>query len=378
LRGWEDSKEGLRGPPSYPQPTDLASPARQQRSGGLVTEPNRAEKIKTLATEASQALNADIFLLNSEIDPGIDFRLIKRVIQRRQKRPTVYLILVTEGGNADAGFRIARCLQSCYDQGFVGVVPGICKSTGTLMCIGAADLKIGDLGDLGPLDVQLAKPDELVLIASGLTIDSAFRGLQSIAFQMFENFLLDLIRKSGGRITTKMSSELAANLTVGLMQPIFAQVDPMKVGEDYRSTRIAEEYALRLHAKAQNLMSVTEQGGTIDTLVRGYPSHEFVIDRAEAKTLFRRVEPIPEPLLPLVEALGDDAIFARSSLRSEQPIIVYLNPDEAAHDQPQGKPPARGEKPGGGKRAASPEPKPAEPAEPLPPTPTKGDGNLAV
>jgi hypothetical protein len=137
------------------------------------------------------------------------------------------------GRKRRSGFRIARWLQSCC-QRFIAVVPGWGKSAGTLMCIGAYGLQIGDLGELGPLDVQLAKPDELALIASGLTIDSAFRGLQSITFQMYESFLLDLIRKSGGRITTKTAAELAANLTVGPMEPVFAQIEPMKEPNLYR------------------------------------------------------------------------------------------------------------------------------------------------
>jgi hypothetical protein len=37
-------------------------------------------------------------------------------------------------------------------------------------------------------------------------------------------------------------------MTVGLLAPIFEQMEPLKIGEDYRSTRIAEEYALRLDA----------------------------------------------------------------------------------------------------------------------------------
>jgi hypothetical protein len=159
------------------------------------------------------------------------------------------------------------------------------------------------------------------------------------------------------------------------MEPVFAQMDPMKIGEDYRSTTVAEEYALRLNTRAQNLIIVSEHEGAIDTLVRGYPSHGFVIDRTEAKTLFRRVSEITPPLLSLVQALGPDAVFARSSLRSQAPILEYLNSEEAGHDQPTVKAPAKGDKPSGGKRAASEGPRPNEP---VPPAPSEGDGKLAV
>ena len=364
-----------RGRPSYRQRIELTLPAKPHRNGGLVAEPDRDEKIRALAIEASQALNADLILFNSDIEPGVDYSLIELVVGRKKRKPTAYLILVTEGGSADAGFRIARCLQSCYGH-FLGVVPGWCKSAGTLMCIGAYGLHIGDLGELGPLDVQLAKPDELALIASGLTIGSAFRGLQSITFQMFESFLLDLIQKSGGRITTKTAAELAANLTVGLMEPVFAQVEPMKVGEDYRFIKVAEEYALRLNAKPQNLRDSTAESGSIETLVRGYPSHEFVIDRTKSKSLFRRVAPITGPLAALVEAIGRDAVFPLSSKRLEQTKVAYLNPEEAAHDQPQqSQAPGSDKSSSGTKRASPPGPKSADP---VPQNPTEGGGKLSV
>jgi hypothetical protein len=236
------------------------------------------------------------------------------------------------------------------------------------MCIGAHEIEVGDFGEFGPLDVQINKPDELALIASGLTIDSSFRGLQSISFQMFERFLLDLITRSGGRITTKRGAELAANLTLGLMEPVFAQIEPMKVGEDYRSTKIAEEYALRLNIVAQNLISTA----AVDALVRGYPSHGFVIDRAEASTLFRCVGTINAALQNVIDVLGTDALFPRSS--GEPRIVQYLN-EEAAHGQSQQVPVATGDAPSERDRAASTEP---DPLAPVPADPTKGDGKLTA
>ena len=267
----------------------------------------RAEQLKAAAARIAKEADADILFINSSMDGGIDTDVIQKVCARK-RRKNVVLILVTEGGSADSAFRIARCLQECYET-FTVVVPGWCKSAGTLICIGAYDLIIGDLGELGPLDVQLAKPDELGLISSGLTIDLAFRSLQSVAFQMFETFLLDTLRKSGGRIITKTAAELAASITVGLLSPIFEQMDPMKIGEDFRSTRIAEQYALRLdaHQRALNLIH-DDDVDAIEALVRGYPSHGFVIDRTEAESLFHRVSPLDGTLAEVVNGLADALI----------------------------------------------------------------------
>jgi len=322
-----------------------------------------------LAAEISAELKSDILLINSGIDRGIDREMIRLVTERQNRQQDILVILTTEGGSADAAFRMARCLQSCYRR-FTCVIPGWCKSAGTLICIGAHNLLIGDLGELGPLDVQLAKPDELGLISSGLTIDSSFRSLQTVAFGMFETFMLEVIKKSGGVITTKTAAELSASLTTGLLSPVFGQMDPMKIGEDYRSTRIAEDYAARLDAHAHNLES-DEEVNAIELLVRGYPSHGFVIDRTEAAELFHNVGPIENRLKDLIDLMGSSVIHPRST----QPILAYVNTTEASDVSAKPTTPDGTRKPGNGKK---PEPKERSSSDEVSPNPPKGAGNLSI
>lgn len=59
-------------------------------------------------------------------------------------------------GDPNAGYRIGRALQHNYDDVTLLVV-GPCKSAGTLIAIAANKLVIGDMGELGPLDIQLKK-----------------------------------------------------------------------------------------------------------------------------------------------------------------------------------------------------------------------------
>lgn len=332
----------------------------------------KSDAIQTLASEISAELKADILFINGGIDSPIDHELIRLVVKRK-RHPDVLAILTTEGGDADAGFRMSRCLQSCYRK-FTAVVPGWCKSAGTLICIGAHDLMIGDLGELGPLDVQLAKPDELGAVSSGLTIDSSFRSLQTVAFSMFEGFMLDVINKSGGRITTQTAADLSARLTTGLLSPVFEQLDPMKIGEDFRSTRIAEEYAGRLDGHAQNLSNASVDA--IESLVRGYPSHGFVIDRTEAKVLFRNVQEIEGKLKDLMGLMGSNVINPRSLRKSQQPVVMYLNEEAKDHVSAAATPaPAGGARKSGGSKGAKPE---NGSGEPVPPASAAGDGDITI
>ena len=355
---------------------EIAQLAAKKCWGVMSDKPSRTETAKVLADEIASSVKADVLVINGGIESPLDHDLIKLVVGRK-RHPSVLLILTTEGGSADAGFRIARCLQSCYSR-FVVVVPGWCKSAGTLIAVGAHELVIGDLGELGPLDVQLTRPDELGARASGLTINSSFRSLQSVAFTMFETFMLEVINKSGGVITTKTAAELSANLATGMLAPIFGQMDPMKIGEDFRSTRIAEEYSGRLDAHAQNLVADSNIQA-INSLVRGYPSHGFVIDRTEAMELFKNVRPIEGKMKDLIDLLGATVVAPRSSSRSQATIMMFLNNEATeAQDDLSAKPQHQAyiARQSGGGRA-----KPGAgngSGRPVSPTPPKSDRDIAI
>jgi membrane-bound ClpP family serine protease len=109
---------------------------------------------------------------------------------------------------------MARCLQNAYSDGKVIVfVHAVCKSAGTLLALAAHELILSDDAELGPLDVQLRKPDEIDERTSGLTAMQAMQTLRSEAYQSFEQFFVTIRRRT--RITTKTAAELATKLTVG-------------------------------------------------------------------------------------------------------------------------------------------------------------------
>jgi hypothetical protein len=188
--------------------------------------------------------------------------------------------------------------------------------------------------------------------------------------------MLEVINKSGGVITTKTAAELSANLATGMLAPIFGQMDPMKIGEDFRSTRIAEEYSGRLDAHAQNLVR-NASFQAIDSLVRGYPSHGFVIDRTEAKALFRNVHPIEGKMKELIDVLGANVVAPRSSSRSQPTIMMYLNQEanEAANVPAEPQQPANvARQPSGRAKSGTGD----GPGRSVPPAPPKGDRDITI
>nr|WP_307731895.1 hypothetical protein [Massilia sp. H27-R4] len=163
------------------------------------------------------------------------------------------------------------------------VIPSLCKSAGTLVVIGADEVVIGDLGELGPLDIQVRKSSELEERSSGLDIIQALGAAQDHTRQAFHSTLVEIRR--GGRLSTKLAGEFAATVAIGVAAPLYSQIDPNRLGEMQRAMRIAHEYGQRLNKSSKAL-----RAGALENLVASYPSHSFVIDRKEASELLTNVQ----------------------------------------------------------------------------------------
>lgn len=223
-----------------------------------------------------------MFLYTGGIEPEEVDSFISFVIPRREITDRLTLVLTTNGGDAHSAYRMARLLQRQYKYIRL-LVAGRCKSAGTLVAIGADEIVFGPWGELGPLDVQLAKKDELVFVSSGLDTMQAFTLITAQTYSAFQYYMLQTIVRSQGAISFKMASDIASRLATGLMTPLAAQIDPHRLGEVDRLMAIATAYGVRLDRG-----NMKEDG--LAKLVNGYPSHAFIIDMNEAEdALFNKV-----------------------------------------------------------------------------------------
>jgi hypothetical protein len=294
------------------------------------------EAITAAANELAQKLDADIFVFNAPMERGNDRKVITDVASRKRRRANVMLVLVTDGGDPDVAYRISRCLQFSYAEGkFLCFISGFCKSAGALLALGAHELVFSDHGEIGPIDVQMGKKDELWEWQSGLTVNAAISSLNEQAFQAFESFMVQTKYHLRGGITLRTAADVAAKLTTGLYGQIFQQFDPMHIGESGRSMLVAEKYGVRLDMRYRNLKK-----GTLSRLIADYPSHGFVIDRDEAAFYFHRVRPASPGEVDLEKALGDTAcVPIDTSNNNQSGIIEFISterPEETQHvaDQP--------------------------------------------
>ncbi|MGC2447707.1 MAG: hypothetical protein WA477_08680, partial [Candidatus Sulfotelmatobacter sp.] len=160
---------------------------------------------------------------------------------------------------------MVRCLKKHYAGGKIRLlIDGPCKSAGAMIALGVDEIAFGPRGELGPLDTQLTKQDEILFMSSGLDILQALSVVTSNAFENCFDNMMELIKRSGGSISTKTAAEIASSVTAGVFQPITAQIDPLRMGEAQRSMRIAREYGERLKSKLL-------KSGALDRLVQDYP-----------------------------------------------------------------------------------------------------------
>ena len=265
----------------------------------------------------AESPDRDVILVSQAIGRGLH-RVLSWRIRNMQSRSKVTLFLTTYGGDPHAGFRIARCLQHHYGHVRV-VVPSYCKSAGTLIAVSAHELAIGDLGELGPLDLQFTKPSEVLERESGLDYMQGLNVALAHAQTAFTTFLE--VRRGGMRLPTSQAGELASKIACGIVAPLYSQIDPNRIGEMQRAIRIAQEYGTRLNEVGKNL-----KDDALERLVAEYSSHSFVIDRKEARTLFKTVDRMSQAEVKLAESVWD--------FLGDQGEFVHFCDDPAPTTQP--------------------------------------------
>lgn len=247
-------------------------------------------------TQALHDDGYDILLYKGEISyEGFD-RIVHDAPET--KRGKILLVLVTLGGDIDAAYRIAQYLRESYTEKLTVLVPSMCKSAGTLVCVGAHELVIGESGELGPLDVQVREKGELFSFHSGLAIPQALDYLGVAIRETLREIIVDV--SAGGGLGTERAAEIAIRTTVGAFEPIYSQINPERLGEVARLLDVTEDYAKRLQGNLKQ--------GALGTLLSGYSSHSYAIDRSEAEKLFESVRKPNRLEKALANELGVDVI----------------------------------------------------------------------
>ena len=175
------------------------------------------------------------------------------------RRDNIFLLLRTNGGEADDAYRIARLCQTTFEKFYI-CIPRSCKSAGTLIALGANRLIMSHLSEIGPLDVQLRRRDEIGQLRSGLVVKKALEGLEQETVKVYIG-VMDVINQwSRQAVSFEVASRIAINIATGIMAPVYGQINPEALGNDLRDLEIAKEYGERLigHGNIANRETILE------------------------------------------------------------------------------------------------------------------------
>jgi hypothetical protein len=274
--------------------------------------------------------NADFLVYAGAINRRGAEKVVSELAEATAKHKNLILLLCTTGGDSHAAFKIARACQATYDTVMPSerykttdhprltvFVPTLCKSAGTIIALGADDLMMSSDAELGPIDIQMRRPEEVGELTSTLTPVQAIQSLQRQMTTVFVDMFSALRFDEKMAFSTKMAGEIARDMAGSLIGPIAGQIDPFRLAETERLLKISSEYGERLNEGVENL-----RDGALSRLLSAYPSHGFVIDRGEANTLFRRVY---KPSAA-VKKLGDIISFVYRSPEAETAFVRLIEP----------------------------------------------------
>lgn len=168
------------------------------------------------------------------------------------KTKNVLLLLLSGGGSIEPAYQISKLCKSSAKERFLVSVPRRAKSAATLLALGADEIHMGPLGELGPIDPQLRGMPALGVVQALKTIASLSESHPGSA-EMFARYL-------------RMA------LTVE------------QIGYCERIAESAVQYAERLLSTKAHLTG--RAAAVAKELVYEYKHHGFVIDCDEARNHF--------------------------------------------------------------------------------------------
>lgn len=196
----------------------------------------------------------------------------------------ISLILYTLGGNTMAAWNIVNMFRMFCDELEI-IVPNKARSAGTLMCLGADSIVMTKQATLGPIDPSLTGPLN-PQIPGGAPDARAPVSVEAV------KGYLEMAKSDFG---VKSSADMARVLT-----ELSNKVHPLVLGAIFRS-RTQIQYLAKELLKGQ-VKDAAKMKKVIDFLCSESGSHDYTINRREAKALGLTVDNPSEGLYALLKA----------------------------------------------------------------------------
>ena len=182
----------------------------------------------------------------------------------------ISLILFTSGGDTSAAWNLVNLMQIFCDD-FEVIALGKCRSAGTLISLGADRIIMTKQATLGPIDPSIQHP--LGPSIPGASPDARARVSVEAVY---------------GYLDAVKAFSKDESLGVQALLDLSNKVHPLVLGQIFRSRQQIRDLAQRLLTRHTNDSEKAKK--IIDFLCSESGSHDYTINRREAKQLGLRIE----------------------------------------------------------------------------------------
>jgi hypothetical protein len=271
-----------------------ASPASTPAAAPAATD-------KTQAVELMQALEqvrgnrAVVYWASdvAKISDGVVIPLFD-VLSAIGKQQTLDLVLFTRGGDTEAPWRIVSLFREFCGK-FNILIPYRAHSAGTLIALGADEIVMTPLAELGPIDPSRTHP--LLPRREGAT-EAEPISVQDMRHAM--RFIREAATGDGNEAMPYTPEAMAQIFTA-----LFEKIHPLAIGaieQSYALSKLIGAQALGTHMDAQ--ADGPKIKAIVDRLCDEYKSHLYQINRKEARAIgLKAVDATPDEEKALLDLL---------------------------------------------------------------------------
>jgi len=191
----------------------------------------------------------------------------RRGYHKENKLQKLDVLLHTIGGDPHTGYRIAQLIRDITSE-VTFLIPQYAFSAGTLTCMCADEIRLGECAVLSPFDISFGA-------GRGSSED-----IELMSIDYFRNFVTDC-RGQLERMLQKIKSRSSTDVDSALLVEMTRQAGALNIGRFYRARTLTGYYAemLLLEYMFEHLPNKEDLSSKIiRELLFEYPTHDFHMD----------------------------------------------------------------------------------------------------
>lgn len=242
------------------------------------------EKIAPIILELNKIRNIPQYYFCHDIYFGGVVKLREDVLKFKKENPLceeIDFILCSQGGIADFAYIMIRTLRDHFKNVNI-IVPFFAKSAATLLALGGTQIIMDELGEFGPIDVQIPRerddnPIDYEDRESALIDEISLENIEERSHRQFHKMFVSVFQNidipvNKNELTTSLLTYLS-----DFYKPLLGQIKTYQIGEKNRKLDIGYKYANRILIQYTKI-DEDKRKDLVQFLVHDCPHHGYILD----------------------------------------------------------------------------------------------------